>query len=482
MGCSHILVDSGQRKLYKTTLIDLNVDVGQLPLAAPEQGLCTPSYYHQQKFTTWFKLGAIDLAPEESLRELVYFSVPDDDLVQVEDALFIGHRIDGIAQLLEFGNVTYWLASPAPSDTALARGPGKRQPAPVIAPRHILTGERRILHISDLHVAPGFHAFELDRADAFNKTLAAALHAALQDLLPGMVVVTGDLTWSGAKSEFERAYKCLDALRSSIGLTHDEFVIIPGNHDVRWTDEQRDKDEYQHGGRVTVAASQAENNYREFFRTWYGRPANPHISVGRRFLLLGGPSVDVLGLNSNVLQQIKGAFGGVGCVTREALERSAREMGWTKGDERETRSTDLRVLALHHHVVPVVMQERPQDAQRGFGVALDAGEILQLASSFGIDLILHGHQHQPFIGTTWCESLAGVHVNATQPLLVAGCGSTGVVNEHLGPIQQRCFNLITLGRQHVTIDLYATPQEQRTFERVSSARAEWGAAWRRSDP
>ncbi|WP_250290621.1 TIR domain-containing protein, partial [Frankia sp. CiP1_Cm_nod1] len=49
---------------------------------------------------------------------------------------------------------------------------------------------------------------------------------------PDLVVVTGDLTETGTKPEFEQAYDLLAGLADALGLDHDRFAIIPGSHDV----------------------------------------------------------------------------------------------------------------------------------------------------------------------------------------------------------------------------------------------------------
>jgi hypothetical protein len=60
-----------------------------------------------------------------------------------------------------FGNITYWVATPATADAKPARSePISIKIIPLVAPKDIVRAEsNRILHLSDLHVAPGKHAF-----------------------------------------------------------------------------------------------------------------------------------------------------------------------------------------------------------------------------------------------------------------------------------------------------------------------------------
>ncbi len=70
-----------------------------------------------------------------------------------------------------------------------------------------------IAHISDLHFG------------AASETALGALIGDLNDRRPGIVVVTGDLTQSGRRCEFEAASDFLAAITADI-------LVIPGNHDV----------------------------------------------------------------------------------------------------------------------------------------------------------------------------------------------------------------------------------------------------------
>lgn len=84
----------------------------------------------------------------------------------------------------------------------------------------------RWLHLSDLHI-------RLDQLDNI-QLVFSRLRRLLQDegLTFDLVFVTGDLAWNGAKSEYDEAYKILNALLSTVGCKNDRLFIVPGNHDV----------------------------------------------------------------------------------------------------------------------------------------------------------------------------------------------------------------------------------------------------------
>ena len=88
----------------------------------------------------------------------------------------------------------------------------------------------RWLHISDLHMR-----------EAENAQRQAVLSAMLEDIRNrsttegqfDFLVVTGDLAFSGQRSEYELVAEFLDELAASIGLSLGRIFCVPGNHDVQ---------------------------------------------------------------------------------------------------------------------------------------------------------------------------------------------------------------------------------------------------------
>ena len=88
----------------------------------------------------------------------------------------------------------------------------------------------RWLHISDLHMR-----------EAENAQRQAVLSAMLEDIRRrsategplDFVVVTGDLAFSGKRSEYELVAEFLEELAASIGLAPAMIFCVPGNHDVQ---------------------------------------------------------------------------------------------------------------------------------------------------------------------------------------------------------------------------------------------------------
>src|SRR5687767_1345106 len=76
---------------------------------------------------------------------------------------------------------------------------------------------RIIAHVSDLHFG---------RTDA---ALVTGLHAALTNLSPTLVVISGDFTQRARDREFVQARAFLEQLSAP-------WLAVPGNHDIRLYD------------------------------------------------------------------------------------------------------------------------------------------------------------------------------------------------------------------------------------------------------
>ncbi|MBF0347130.1 MAG: metallophosphoesterase [Magnetococcales bacterium] len=90
-----------------------------------------------------------------------------------------------------------------------------------------------ILHLSDLHFGEHCRFAEMMGPAELGERTAASV----QEVLPknqrlDLVIVTGDLTEEARTCEYEQAFSFLDALAGGAGINRDQFVLLPGNHDV----------------------------------------------------------------------------------------------------------------------------------------------------------------------------------------------------------------------------------------------------------
>ena len=98
--------------------------------------------------------------------------------------------------------------------------------------------------------------------------------------------------------------------------------------------------------------------------------------------------------NGSLLQQEKGHFQGHGFIGDDQMQYVAKNMGWDKVNK-NSKSHVFRIAVLHHHVMPVTYRDIPMK-DVGYSVVLDAEAFARWVVQNRVDLVLHGHMHQPF--------------------------------------------------------------------------------------
>src|SRR5690349_9956043 len=93
----------------------------------------------------------------------------------------------------------------------------------------------RILHLSDVHFGRYADGRSAHRFAEGNNPLPHQLaeilcrDALLQERPPNLIIISGDIGWSGKDEDYRYARRFLDALKERWGDA--EFVLAPGNHD-----------------------------------------------------------------------------------------------------------------------------------------------------------------------------------------------------------------------------------------------------------
>ncbi|GAB4310058.1 MAG: metallophosphoesterase [Promethearchaeota archaeon] len=184
-----------------------------------------------------------------------------------------------------------------------------------------------LVHLSDLHVG----------SPDFRPELLENVVEHVNERKPDLVVFTGDATDDGALPNFVAAKRYFDGVRVDVPV-----AFVPGNHDAR-------------------------NNGLVFFETTFG-PRFSHREFEEHEAALWC-------LSSPMSDLRDGYLGGY-------------QVRWLVRTLAKTRA-NLKILALHHHLVPV------PDAGRNRDTTWDAGDILAICQWFDVDLVLMGHRHVP---------------------------------------------------------------------------------------
>ncbi len=180
-----------------------------------------------------------------------------------------------------------------------------------------------IIHISDLHYGSEFVPDYMENIIQY-----------IEEINPDAVICTGDIVHKGRVIQFRKFLPYLNRIKE---LTN--FLAVPGNHDVK-------------------------NSGIVFFEKLIG--------PRRSRLILEDRDTIIVGVCSARDDMAEGRIGD------EQLDWLGRQFN---------KNLENRIIALHHHLIPI-----PMSGQK-FTTVRDAGEILELTQLFEVDLVLMGHRH-----------------------------------------------------------------------------------------
>lgn len=242
-----------------------------------------------------------------------------------------------------------------------------------------------IAHISDLHVG----------ALAFKHDLLKVAISEINDMCPDVTIVTGDVTENGYYMEFEKAAQYLDEFQSPL-------LVIPGNHDARHVGEQ---------------------GFSEVIEKRCGT------------LDLKDKGLKIIGLDSSEPDL---DFGKVGRAQHHYMEKELKK----------ARKNNLfKVIALHHHIIPVPKTGRERN------VLSDAGDILQSIIDGEANLVLSGHKHMPHV---W--------IMGNTTFATAGTASSLKLRGKTVP----SYNTININKDTIEIILRGTEGKQITLAKYEN--------------
>lgn len=458
-GLEVFLYDSGHNKVYKATCNEIKWDANHSKISSPEPS-ATPAYYNSQKYLLWFKLTSVAEVGAAALKELTCVQV--DEFFESRQSrydVFYNKRIHSPDELRQQNRTIWFVRQFRDGDKTHEVS---LLDARAIAPVHFAhdfkqTESTKLLWVSDLHFSvDGHHAFPI-QSDHTHKNLAHALEQAVGQLKIGNVagvIVSGDITWKADQEEFKQAAAFCERVMSWSKLDSYAFAICPGNHDVAFSSDPSDKASTI---QVGVAPEKSKESFAKFYEGLFYISPNKHLSSGRRFLLGGAFPVEIVCLNSSFLDQKKGWFQGNGFIGDEQLQSAANDMGWTA---ESLARKPYRIVVLHHHVVPVTYHDTPVGGT-SYSVTLDAEALSRWVVEHRVDLVLHGHMHQPF----WTQIVRprSIKDSLRHGFYVAGMGSTGVAKQDVGEVGKNTFGVLEFSYGLVRFAVYSvdktTPAE-----------------------
>ena len=213
---------------------------------------------------------------------------------------------------------------------------------------------------------------------------------------------------------------------------------------------------------MTKAPDTARSAYTDFYRELFFKAPNAFLTSGRKFLLGNAFAVEIACLNSSLLEQHKGLFQGHGFLGDAQLDNVASEMGWEPGIQGPHA---LRIVVVHHHLMPVTFREDPKTGQV-YSVVLDAEALARWIVRHRVKLVLHGHMHQPFMARVERPVETDKPDGDWHRFHVVGLGSTGVGKDHLGEVGKNTFGLLGFEADHLALKVF-------TIDPVNPAQLLW---------
>ncbi len=244
-----------------------------------------------------------------------------------------------------------------------------------------------ILHASDLHFGK-----------AYDPEAARAFRLALEELVPDLIVLSGDFTQRAKVGEYRQARELIGALPPV------PVVVTPGNHDVPL---------YRVWERVWAPL----RNYREHI--------SPDLDSVTRV-----EGVTVVALNSTAPHRT--------IVNGRLRDRQLR---FAAGAFRDAPEGDLRVLVTHHNLQPAP-DYGPYQVLPGFQ------GVLRALAAMGVDLVLGGHLHRGWVGRSREAYPDG---SQGRRVILAHSGTTTSRRGRAGEEGANSFNLIRVARHQMEI-------------------------------
>lgn len=256
----------------------------------------------------------------------------------------------------------------------------------------------RIALISDIHFGKNavntefsFSGESLDLAETKNaKPLFAGMVEILKRENPDYLFVAGDLTSSGNPLEFKYCHKKIAELANDIGVGIDSIVFCLGNHDLDWRISDIKKDHPD-------TYIKEDTDYIEDFyqRLSYSVPdmiglseTIPSTACNKYEIpityIAEYDDCVVFVLNSSHKSARDQKYKH-GCL-------SAQQLDWFLNAVIEYKdSNKKKVVLLHHHPFNYPFPLPELD----ISTLEEGADIVKICGENGVDLVIHGHRHQP---------------------------------------------------------------------------------------
>jgi 3',5'-cyclic AMP phosphodiesterase CpdA len=321
----------------------------------------------------------------------------------------------------------------------------------------------RVLHLSDPHFGllsaaqqaqhhsdPSAHRYVKGDGTPDEQALANILIADkyLKEA-PDILLVSGDLAWSGAAEDYEYALTFLKRLK--VRWPAIDIVVAPGNHDVDWSrfpqDTRKSRQKHRHGRR----RDGSQDAYLAFVRKLYGTRFDDLYPLLKDTPLLDRETL--VGIHRGGIRNqtyVVVSVNSAAHIQQEKRPVHIRPALLKQIDEQlDGLNASLRIFVLHHHLLPFAepssagawdpqtVPDTPDPT-----IVANSAKLQTWLAQRGFTLVVHGHKHLSHgrVDELWKKTDA----EGGRRLFIVGAGSAGVATHERGPNIPLCYNLITL--------------------------------------
>lgn len=300
-----------------------------------------------------------------------------------------------------------------------------------------------ILHLSDLHFGKDHNYYH--SGNHLRARLIEVIKPLIQQERIGVIIASGDFTCGGSKTGFNEAREFLEQIIEECNVEKKSLVIVPGNHDIVFGEEENPKIE-----------NDIDTRYRKFRKQLLGIPEEEDIQHLRYYKLSNNWIITCSCFNSaRIRDDYLKSYGYIGWDKyRPLLSELSKKIGNLKSEEYIKRRI-LNFSICHHHL-KIFMPSQIPSADKPVSVLIDGGTFEKELIENGIHFLLHGHQHIEYHGSSGIFDENGKRLN----LNILGVGSAGVKIGRGGYPEQfnwNSFNVYTPGEDgflHIKVYKY----------------------------
>lgn len=436
------LLDSGRNELRKAKCTDIKFESNN-PIPSPQKN-ATPAYYNKNEYLMWFRFEEISDPidnPDKEINNFSYVQINEHFATKISPfSVFDNKKVYNLNEMIE-QQCTIWFLRKAKNDD-------ENRQIISYAPRNgnvetsfSIADTNQLLWLSDLHFSDNHFAFK--KSVGSDNKLFDILKNKLDSIKFknfSKVIVSGDFTFSADKKEFDEAKDFFSQMTSGYGTNGESYIFCPGNHDMKYSEKS-----YEDKSPIELNYDKAKSNYIDFYEHVKGITSNKYNNNIHRFVSLNGILVEIIALNTCILQQDQEHFRGMGFAGNNQLFELKNELKAT------AKMNALRILVMHHNLIPVIYSEAPK-VNPMYSMLLDSEAISQFCIENNILLVLHGHTHKNFYVemTRKYENKD----NQKKTIYVVGLGSTGTSKSDLTDGYNNQFATIQIEEKVLKLSIY----------------------------